>query len=248
MDLIFHLGFQLWRGAGGRAAMRDANLSGAWNVLAARPARVVLASSAGVYGAWPDNPLPLREDHPARPNPECGYAVDKLEVERRYLDALPCAALRIAAVLGPGVDPRVARATKGYRLGVPAVAGCPQAVQFLDEADAVAALVAGGWSEFTGICNVGTADWLDASAIAALWGTRVVPLPRRVLLAGAEAGRRLGIFPFGADRAVLLAGPLALGVQLAPAAIGWRPGRTSVQVLAAARAGRNCAAAPGLAS
>ena len=39
-------------------------------------------SSATVYGAWPDNQIPLTEDSPLRPNPEFAYAVGKAEAER----------------------------------------------------------------------------------------------------------------------------------------------------------------------
>ncbi len=42
----------------------------------------VLLSSAMVYGAWPNNPIPLTEDSPLRPNPESMFAVAKAEVER----------------------------------------------------------------------------------------------------------------------------------------------------------------------
>ena len=43
---------------------------------------VVLLSSATAYGAWPDNPVPLTEDAPLRPNPSLGFATHKAEVER----------------------------------------------------------------------------------------------------------------------------------------------------------------------
>lgn len=44
--------------------------------------RLVVLSSAMVYGAWPDNPVPLTEDAVLRPNPGCHYAADKAELER----------------------------------------------------------------------------------------------------------------------------------------------------------------------
>lgn len=44
--------------------------------------RVVVLSSAMVYGAWPDNPVPLTEEAVLRPNPGCRYAADKAELER----------------------------------------------------------------------------------------------------------------------------------------------------------------------
>jgi len=105
-------------------------------------------------------------------------------------------------------------------------------VQFVDEADVVAALLAAGPSEATGVCNVATDDWLDAHDIAALSGGKVVTLPRRVLLGAAELARRSRLFPFGADRAVLVAGPLALEVTRARRVLGWAPSRSSREVLA----------------
>jgi nucleoside-diphosphate-sugar epimerase len=44
--------------------------------------RLVVLSSAMVYGAWPDNAVPLTESAALRPNPGCRYAVDKAELER----------------------------------------------------------------------------------------------------------------------------------------------------------------------
>jgi nucleoside-diphosphate-sugar epimerase len=37
--------------------------------------RLVVVSSAMVYGAWSDNPVPLTEEAPVRPNPEFSFAV-----------------------------------------------------------------------------------------------------------------------------------------------------------------------------
>lgn len=44
---------------------------------------VTVVSSAMAYGAWPDNPVPLTEDAPLRPNPGSEFAIDKAELERR---------------------------------------------------------------------------------------------------------------------------------------------------------------------
>jgi len=44
--------------------------------------KVVLLSSAMVYGAWADNPIPISEAARLRPNPEFSYGVYKTEVER----------------------------------------------------------------------------------------------------------------------------------------------------------------------
>ena len=84
-DVLVHLGFQLWRSPDAEGA----NVGGTANVVASRPGRIVLASSAAVYGAWPDNPLPLTEAHAPRPNRQCPYAGHKLEAEHRCADAAP---------------------------------------------------------------------------------------------------------------------------------------------------------------
>ncbi len=230
VDVLFHLGFALWR-------ERDAthlNWDGTRNVLAARPGRVVFASSAAVYGAWPDNPLPLAEDHWPRPNPQCRYAADKLRAERLCQDAAPTLSLRIGAVLGAHADSRVAHAVRGYRAAVPAIRGKRAALQFLDEADAACALHGAGSSAVTGVVNIAPADWLSARGVAQVAGSFVVPLPSSVLLAGSEAARRLHLTPFGADRAILLNGPLAMDPARAAAQLGWTATKSSAEVLASA--------------
>jgi UDP-glucose 4-epimerase len=225
--VLFHLGFALWRGGDSGAL----NWDGTRNVLAARPARVVLASSAAVYGAWPDNPLPITEDHWPRPNRQCRYAVDKLRVERLCQTTANTMVLRIGAVLGPHADPRVAQAVRGYRLAVPAFWGENEAVQFLDEEDAAAAFQRAGASVAAGVVNIAPPDWLSAPQLAAAAGSRVLRLPGPLLLAASEAAFRLHQTPFGADRAILVRGPLALDPTRAADRLGWRATRTSAEVL-----------------
>ena len=223
-------------GTGADLSLAGTNLAGTANVLAAGPGRVVFASSVAVYGAWPDNRLPLRESDPVRPNRQCAYAGHKLAAERLCAAAAPTAVLRIGAVLGRHADPVVARATLGYRRVVPAVRGVAQALQFVAEDDVAAALVAAGRSAASGTFNVATDDWLSAADVARVSGGRVVTLPGAVLAGGSEAAFRLGLLPFGVDRAILLGGPVAVDCALAAVALGWRPTRTSAEVLAAALA------------
>lgn len=232
VDVLWHLAFQLWR-TGPANEMESMNVGGTRNLLAAAPRRIVLASSASVYGAWPDNPLPIEESHTPRPNRECPYAVEKLFVESLCADIAPTAVMRISAVLGPAMDPIVRKATLGYRRGVPAMRGARQALQFLDEEDAAAALHGAGIRDVTGAINLATEDWLDESEIASLAGARVIRLPRRMWLFLSEAGFRLRLLPFGVDRASLIAGPLALSIERAEQTLGWRPTRSSRDVLGA---------------
>jgi nucleoside-diphosphate-sugar epimerase len=227
-DVIVHLGFQLWRSPDAAGV----NLGGTANVIAASPKRIVLASSAAVYGGWPDNPLPLTEDHEARPNRQCPYAEHKLEAERQCAAAAPTASLRICAVLGPNADPLVKKASAGLRHVVPAARGRRQALQFLHEDDAASALLtAVKRPDVTGVFNVAPEDWLDENGVAEVSGGRVVRLPFQLLLHGSEVARRLHVMDMGADRAVLLNGPLALDPAKAARDLGWKARRGSAQVL-----------------
>ncbi|HUQ64131.1 MAG TPA: NAD-dependent epimerase/dehydratase family protein [Acidimicrobiales bacterium] len=230
VDVLWHLGFQLWR-AGSRNELGDVNIVGTRNVLDAGPARVVFASSASVYGAWPDNPLPLAESDLARPNVECPYAAQKLEAEGLCAAAAPTISLRIAAVLGDHSDPQVRKAAARYKMVVPAVKGVRQALQFLDEDDVAAALHCAGTSDATGVFNVATDDWLAETDIASIAGSRILRLPLRLTLGVAEVAARARFLPFGADRACMLNGPLALSPKAAEKSLGWKPTKTSTEVL-----------------
>src|SRR5580698_3979861 len=112
----------------------------------------------------------MTEDHVPAPNAECPYAWHKLESERLCHEAGPCSILRLAAILGPHADPRIKRATRGYRVAVPAFAGVPMAMQFLHEDDAAVGLLQAGLARASGVWNLATADWLSASEVAAVSG------------------------------------------------------------------------------
>ena len=70
---------------------------------------LVYLSSAAVYGGWPDNPVPLTEDAPLRPNDDDPDGVAHAEAERlvgEWADDHPdarVAILRAATVVGPGI-------------------------------------------------------------------------------------------------------------------------------------------------
>jgi nucleoside-diphosphate-sugar epimerase len=82
--------------------------------------RIVVLSSAAVYGAWIDNPVPLTEEAPLRPHvPGFGYADQKLALERAldvWLADHPNAravVLRPAVTLGhPDARAWLAKATR----------------------------------------------------------------------------------------------------------------------------------------
>jgi UDP-glucose 4-epimerase len=125
----------------------------------------------------------------------------------------------------------VRKASRALRRVVPAARGRRQAVQFAHEDDVAAALHRAATAGVEGTYNVATADWLSEDEVAAVSGGRVVRLPFRALLRGSEVLARLRLLDFGADRAVFLNGPSALSPERAERDWGWRPARSSAQVL-----------------
>ncbi|HVF73429.1 MAG TPA: NAD-dependent epimerase/dehydratase family protein [Acidimicrobiales bacterium] len=146
---------------------------------------LVFLSSATVYGAWPDNPVPLSEDAPLRPNPGFEPAVTTAEAERlaaEWKDDHPgtvVCVLRPTVCVGPGADLSLSRAlagTVGFR---PAEAARP--VQFLHIDDLCSAVLFALRTGLDGAYNVAPDGWVpDETARALAGGTARLALPERV--------------------------------------------------------------------
>src|SRR5262245_37998824 len=103
--------------------MARVNVEGTRHVLSAAAAvgvrRVVRISSATVYGAWANNPMPLTEDVSLRPNPHFSPATQGAEVERLIAEwraehpGVTVTTLRSAPVVGPGAERLPARILLG---------------------------------------------------------------------------------------------------------------------------------------
>jgi len=162
VDGVIHLA---WRTTDGPAndptGATQANQQALRRVLAAaavtRPASLVHLSSATVYGAWPDNPVPLTEDSVLRPNPEFPFALDKAEAERVVAEwalAYPdvaVAVLRPAVTVGSPERP-LYRALGGTR--APRAGDGSRPVQFLHVDDLAAAVVLAWERQLSGVYNV----------------------------------------------------------------------------------------------
>src|SRR5262249_34273615 len=105
VDTVVHLAFSS-RTESEEQLARQVNVDGTrrlLDVLDGTSTQVVGLSSATVYGAWPDNPLPLTEDAPLRPNPDFAYAVQKAQIELAIDEWGDAHSGRTAAVLRPCV-------------------------------------------------------------------------------------------------------------------------------------------------
>ncbi|HST66970.1 MAG TPA: NAD-dependent epimerase/dehydratase family protein, partial [Mycobacteriales bacterium] len=130
--------------------------------------RVVVLSSALVYGAYADNPVPLDDDAPLRAMPESSAVGDLLEIERiaagsrRSHRGLAVTVLRPAVVLGAGDREPMAALLSAPRLL--RIRGADTRWQFCHVSDLAAAVELAALAPagvLDGPANVACDGWLD---------------------------------------------------------------------------------------
>lgn len=139
----------------------------------------LLCSSAVVYGAWPDNPLPLAEDHPLRPNPGFPYALDKACQEacaQVFIDRLSLGVVRPAVIYGGEAHNYLSEILRVAPGMLPAIDDRRPPLQFVHVDDVARALLAMLHARASGVFNLGPPDVLSYEEVAALAGCRVVAL------------------------------------------------------------------------
>ncbi len=162
--------------------------------------QVVVLSSAMVYGAWADNPVPLTEDAPLRPNPELTFAVRKAEVERLALEWSADHPGSSVAVLRPTVG--VAEETTAWmarslwQTGAVRPDDLEPPGQFLHLDDLASAIDLAWRESLDGAFNVAPDGWIPPEQIRALApaGLRL-RVPGSVASAIASWRWRLGLTP-----------------------------------------------------
>ena len=138
-------------------------------------AHLLVMSSAMVYGAWTDNPVPITEDASACPNPDLEWAVQRLRLERlalecRHGSGLSVTVLRPAAVVAEDRLGQLADTLRAARAGVVADADPP--VQYLHAEDLAAAVVIAVGHRYDGILNVAPDGWIPPDTMAEMEGTQ----------------------------------------------------------------------------
>ncbi|MFE7133768.1 SDR family oxidoreductase [Streptomyces sp. NPDC057638] len=216
------------------------NVRGTQTVLTAAAAagvhRVVLCTSAMVYGALPDNDIPLSEDAELRATAEATGVSDLLEIERlarrapRAHPGLNVTVLRPAVLVGGGTDTALTRYFESPRLLV--VAGSRPAWQFCHVEDLVNALEYAALEKAEGELAVGCDGWLEQEDVEELSGIRRMELPSAVALGAAARLHRIGLTPSPAGDLAYTMHPWVVSVSRLHDA-GWRPRWTNEEVLAA---------------
>jgi UDP-glucose 4-epimerase len=216
------------------------NVGGTRNVLAAASKagarHLVVISDAVVYGAHPDNPLPIPETAPMRANPGYAYGYQRQlaeEMVAEWAQAHPdttVTVLRTAPVLGGGVDGALVRRLQGVRLVVPTGLGAPwQFVHVDDVASATALVIAEG---IGGTFNVAADGWLGTDEVATYLGRRVQEVPRETLAAALHHGHDLGVSPLPGEAMPYLLEPWVIDND-ALRRHGWHAARSNRELLAA---------------
>jgi UDP-glucose 4-epimerase len=223
-DALVHLAaVVLGRGAGAWSV----NVDGSRNVFSAAVqagvGAIVHASSAAAYGCAADNPVPLTEQHPLRPEPAFYYPQTKVAVEQ-ILDDLEeqrpgvrVVRMRPVSNLGPGAPVMLGgRAFLTLRDFDPLI-------QFVWIDDTVAAFEAALHTPVRGAFNVGAPRPVRASEVAALLGTRRLRVPHKLARLAARGGSALrmpgGLHPGWADMARY---PLVVDTTRAERELGWK--------------------------
>ncbi|MDQ3952489.1 MAG: SDR family oxidoreductase, partial [Actinomycetota bacterium] len=200
VDCVVHLAFVM-DPIRDEAEMRDVNVNGSQNVFKcvgrAGVGRLVYTSSATVYGAHPDNDVPLTEESPLRANLDFSYPAHKLEVEyvlREFSGEFPdtrVIAFRPAIVFGPRADNAWSHFLEQPVLF--GVAGYTPPLQLVHEDDVARALQWAVTADAAGTFNLAAPGWLDGDEALALAGRRVRYLPEPLAFALAERLWSLGL-------------------------------------------------------
>jgi nucleoside-diphosphate-sugar epimerase len=251
VDAVVHADVDTSAGADARQR-RAFNVRGAQTVLTAaaaeRVGRVVLMTSAMVYGARPDNPVPLPEDAPLLADADGSVAGDLIEIEelgrrsRRVNPGTSVTVVRPAALVGEAVDTLLTRHFEAPRLL--AVRGCAPRWQFCHVEDLVSALELAAIGAVGGDFAVGCDGWLEQNQVEALSGMKSFELPARLTFGTAQRLHRMGVTPAPAADLRYAVYPWVVDCAALRVA-GWHPSYGNAQALSlllAARGGHHAVA------
>ena len=218
--------------AGGRTSQKEINVIGTMQLLAAcqkAPSirRLVVKSSAAVYGSSPRDPAMFTEDMGPKALPRAGFGKDSVEVEgyvrgfsRRRPD-VDISMLRFANIIGPGIRTSL---TDYFALPVvPVPLGYDARLQFVHEADAVGALLFATTGPSSGITNIAGAGVITVTQAAGLAGRPVLPVPMPAAGLFGLVLKRSGLADFSSDQVQFLAYGRGLDTRRMREVLGFEP-------------------------
>jgi UDP-glucose 4-epimerase len=196
-------------GAGGRATMKEINVIGTMQLLAAcqkAPSvrKLVVKSSSAVYGSSPNDPAMFTEDMEPNALARSGYAKDSVEVEsyvrgfaRRRPD-VKVTTLRFANFVGPRVQTAL---TSYFGLPVvPTVLGFDPRLQVVHERDGLEVLWRSTLDDHPGTFNVAGDGVMLLSQAIRRAGRPMLPMPSPTAPWIGQVLRRLGVADFSPEQ------------------------------------------------
>jgi UDP-glucose 4-epimerase len=210
VDTVLHMSvLAAPKDAGGRSAMKEMNVLGTMQLLAAcqkapTTERFVLRSTSAVYGSSPADPAQFTEDTEPRSAPRSGYGKDAVEIEgyvRGFARRRPDVAvtvLRAANVLGPRIDSPI---TRYFSLpSVPMVFGFDPRIQFAHLDDVLSVVHLAATEDRDGVYNLAGGGVLTLSQAIRRSGRIPVPVPDRAASLLSMVVRRAGMIDFSAEQ------------------------------------------------
>jgi len=222
--------------AGGRVSQKEINVIGTMQLLAACQKspiirRLVVKSSAAVYGSSARDPAMFTEDMGPKSLPRIGFGKDSVEVEgyvrgfsRRRGD-VEISMLRLANIVGPGIRTSL---TDYFSLPViPTPFGYDARLQLVHEDDALEGLRLATMGPPVGIVNVSGDGVVTVRQAIRLSGRASFPVP---LSAGGLLGqlvKRAGLADFSQDQMRFLAWGRVLDTTRMREVLGLEPKYTT---------------------
>jgi len=186
VDTFIHLAF-IVNPMHDEKKMYDINVNGTLNILKIcdelKIGHIIAASSGTAYGAWPDNPEPLKEDDPIRLfPPRFSYAHHKGLMEQHCTDFIEkhpdviFNIVRPCVVYGPNTDNYLSRIFNNMPL-ITLIDGCDPNFQYIHEDDLARLFSLLIKKKIPGPFNAAGDGVMKLSEAAALLGKRSIKIP-----------------------------------------------------------------------
>ena len=217
VDVLIHLAFYTLP-EGNAVEAESINIDGTKNILKALKeadaTRLILASSSAAYGSHPDNPVPMSESQPLRPNRFFYYSWHKAtqeELTQQFVNSHPAVKaiiLRPCILIGPHINNPTGDSLKQKLLVY--ISGEQTPIQVIYEDDAVEAFRLAATSNSEGIYNVATDNTVTYPELAKMMNKRLILLPFWLLSRLATVGKWLRVSPVSATTLKFIRNPIVV--------------------------------------
>lgn len=209
----------------------DININGSQNVFRAATTaglnKIIHLSSVSAYGAWPDNPGIITEDHKIKGMPSFYYSRSKAEVEL-FLDkfekehySMVVTRFRPCIFIGPAINNVIKNITNSKIL-----------VQFLNhrnllqlvwDEDVAHAIHLALKGNFRGSFNLAGDGVITPKEMAKIMGARLLTLPYSLAYWAGKISWALKIGPLSSGWIECMRYPIIVSSQKAKTVLGWNP-------------------------